>query len=135
MPGQPFGNAVGAGVDHPFVDIQLIQNVPNLPAQFLIDHIFNGVFRMGVQEGFQIRNAAGDGGEEGVLVYDPLIHRGRLEADQGLIPHILVVLLDIFGNIRQGIQGEDKGIFAFQIFLVFPGKVPAPSRSPMYLSA
>ena len=73
MPGQPLGNAGGAGVDHSLIDVHLIQNVPQLPAELLVDDVFYGVLRVGIQEGFQVFDAAGDGGEEGILIDDAAV--------------------------------------------------------------
>ena len=59
MPGQPLGDAGSAGVDHTLVHVHLIQNVPQLPAELLVDDIFHGVLRVSIQEGFQVGDAAG----------------------------------------------------------------------------
>ena len=119
MAGQPFGDACRAGMDHTLVNVELIQNITQFPAKLFVDHILNRVFCVAIQKRFQICNAAGDSGEEGLLVHDPLIHRGRLKADHGLIAHILIVLLDILCQFCQTVQGEYEGIFAVQIILIF----------------
>ena len=73
MPGQPFGNAVHSGIDNSVVNIELIQNISEVPAQISMDNIFNGVLRIVIQKLFQVSNSFGKNGKKGILVYDPLV--------------------------------------------------------------
>ena len=88
----PSGEAVQAGVDNPLVYVELVQDIPELPAEGFVNDVFDGFDGGLLQESRDIVYSGGDDGKEGILVDDPLVHGRGLQADKGPVAHVLIIV-------------------------------------------
>ena len=117
MPCQRTGQPVQPGEDHALADIELIQQVAHVPADFFPDDIPDGMLGMLLQIPLNIRDACRNHGEEGILIHDALINGRRFQIDKGIAAHIRIVLLNAVRHGRQRVQRKDEGLIPLQ----YPG--------------
>ena len=68
-----FGYSIKSRIDHPFIDVHLIERIPKVPANILTDNILDRVLGL-FKEAVNIFHPCRYNTEEGILVRNPLIH-------------------------------------------------------------
>ena len=91
--GYPFAQARKAGINYTLAHVELIQHIPDAPAQVLVDYVLYGILRLSVQEILYIVYRHGDYAEEGLLVNDALVYGRRFHDHHSAVSHVLIVLL------------------------------------------
>ena len=107
--GDPLTQPGQAGIYDTLAHVQLIQHIPDPPAQAFINDIFDRMFRLPVQKVFDIHDPHRYHAEEGILVYDALIDRGWLQDHHGTVSHIRLILIQTGPrSLGQSIHRKDR---------------------------
>ena len=110
MSAQPVGETVEAGIDNAFCDVLVIQHIPDPPTELFFDDKTAGQICAPVQKSRDIDHLVRNHGEEGVLVDDPGIQRGRLDNNHAIVLHVFIILLETVADFPDHVDGEDRRI-------------------------
>lgn len=106
VPFYPRSQPIQTGINSPLVDIALVEHITDLPPNLLIQNILDRSRRFFIQELLNILNSRRNNREIRILVNNPLVDRRRLQKNDAILAHVIVVCSEVFCHSIKHINGK-----------------------------
>lgn len=118
VPFYPRSQPIQTGINSPLVDIALVEHITDLPPNLLIQNILDRSRRFFIQELLNILNSRRNNREIRILVNNPLVDRRRLQKNDAILAHVIVVCSEVFCHSIKHINGKKICSFVIEHLLI-----------------